>query len=442
MVLTCQSVHAQELSFKEIDRISYELYEQKKWEELVQFGDRKDVCETDYIFLHLRLGIAHFNLRNWYRSEKYFLSVLDKNDQQKTAFVYLRDIATILNYPLAKEKYSMTLGESDYERPGSVSIYAEGGVKWSFSEVETNEPYVMAAYAHRVRAGWRVNGILSYISQDGERVKYQQYELGLISRNAVGKTGVLSIGGRYIHKNQRTTGVNYDASYQTSENIPIFPGIRIDSIVDISGKFTNEIDLSAFAVFGGFTKRIGRLSAGINGYYHFQNRVSTGTDSYSVYWNERIYFFDALLLERNGNFQNEDIISQSEKPDQFQVGVSLSYNLPIWRDRMIISLDGYSTPEAMERYTLIPSLWIKTTKNSSLFLEYFQKDTDPLLFRKGAFYLNRNIRYPVRLTAIFSYNMSKNTSLFFTYIYEEKGYFSNGPTRFFNSTIIGLNLTL
>lgn len=442
MALTCQSVHAQELPFKEVDRISYELYEQEKWEELVQFGQRDEVRETDYIYLDLRLGIAHFNLKNWYQSERYFLSALQKNSQQTTALTYLKDISTILNYPLEMERYSKALGESAYKRSGAGSLYSEGGVKWSFSEVETHEPYAMAQYTHRVRAGWHTEGILSYIGQKGDWGDYHQYELGLISRISLLKNSTLNFGGRYIHKNQQSAGVNYNNSYQTSESAPLLPGARIDSLVNISGKFTNQVEMSAFAMFVGFTKRIGRVSTGINGYYHLEKRVTTGTDRFSTDWNEKIYFFNILLADRSGNVQNEDIDRQSEEPSQFQFSGSLSYNPPVWKNRMIIAVDGYFIPEAMERYTIIPSVWIKTTKRSSLFVEYFQKDIDPLLFRGGVFYINRNVRYPTRVTAILNYRVSKSASLFLTYIYEEKGYFSSGPTRFFNSSIIGLNLTL
>ena len=75
------AVSAQQMwNYPEVDKKSYELFEQQKWAELIDFADEARNHEIDFFYLQARTGIAYFNLKKYRKASDYFLKAW-KNDQ-------------------------------------------------------------------------------------------------------------------------------------------------------------------------------------------------------------------------------------------------------------------------------------------------------------------------------------------------------------------------
>ena len=67
-------------NFGEVDKKSYELYQQQKWAELIDFAAEARENGIDYFYLQARSGIAHFNLKKYMKASELFLKAWE-NDQ-------------------------------------------------------------------------------------------------------------------------------------------------------------------------------------------------------------------------------------------------------------------------------------------------------------------------------------------------------------------------
>lgn len=70
----------QKWNYPEINKKSYELYQQKKWNELIDYTNESRKHGIDFFYLQARTGIAYYNLKKYRKASEYFLKAW-KNDQ-------------------------------------------------------------------------------------------------------------------------------------------------------------------------------------------------------------------------------------------------------------------------------------------------------------------------------------------------------------------------
>lgn len=63
----------QKLNVPEVDKTSYELFQQKKWKELIDYADRAREDGIDFFYLKARTGIAFYNLKRYREAADWFL---------------------------------------------------------------------------------------------------------------------------------------------------------------------------------------------------------------------------------------------------------------------------------------------------------------------------------------------------------------------------------
>lgn len=91
LLLFAVVVSAQEKwNYAVVDRKSYELYEQQKWVELIDFADEARSQGIDFFYLQARTGIAFFNLKKYRKSADFFLKawVNDKSADWLQEYLY------------------------------------------------------------------------------------------------------------------------------------------------------------------------------------------------------------------------------------------------------------------------------------------------------------------------------------------------------------------
>ena len=70
-----------ELNFVEVDTTSYQLFQQQKWVELIDYSTQSRKQGIDFFYLQARTGIAFFNLGKYRTASEWFLKAY-KNDRQ------------------------------------------------------------------------------------------------------------------------------------------------------------------------------------------------------------------------------------------------------------------------------------------------------------------------------------------------------------------------
>jgi tetratricopeptide (TPR) repeat protein len=75
--------------FVSVDLKTYNLYLERKWDELIRLGKEGLKKGFDYYYLRMRIGIAHYEKRNYKTAQAHFRKALEFNDGDPVASEYL-----------------------------------------------------------------------------------------------------------------------------------------------------------------------------------------------------------------------------------------------------------------------------------------------------------------------------------------------------------------
>lgn len=135
-IFSVTAIHGQQ-TFKEVDSVSYQLYLNKDWNKLAQYGEDAIAKGYDYFYLNLRVGIALFNLKEYQKS----LIYLEKANADNSYSNVVKEYLFWDNYYLLKEKQAVhwynqlddTIQERiGYSKPKFINgLYIGGGKKTS-----------------------------------------------------------------------------------------------------------------------------------------------------------------------------------------------------------------------------------------------------------------------------------------------------------------------
>lgn len=99
------------MNFKQVDSISYSLYQQKNWKSLAKFEKEAAKSGVDYYYLQMRTGIANFELEKYAFSISRFQKALKFSSYDFTAKSYLYWSYLNMNKPTLASRYSRTFSE-------------------------------------------------------------------------------------------------------------------------------------------------------------------------------------------------------------------------------------------------------------------------------------------------------------------------------------------
>jgi len=186
----------QKLSYPEVDKVSYELYLQGKWVELIDYSKEARRQDIDFFYLQARTGIAYYNLKKYRAASEWFLKTWE-TDQ---SFDWLQEY---LYYSLiwggrASEAYKLAgsfspgmqdkLGFSekkitrvgleagytfnpDFETLTEASHGQQAGVGEDYGEAFYLKNYHFESFdlSHRITPGISVNHNLTYVGLNREQ---------------------------------------------------------------------------------------------------------------------------------------------------------------------------------------------------------------------------------------------------------------------------------
>jgi len=79
-LITLGSNAQEKMGFADLDKKTYQLYEESQWKELLELGQKGLDTGIDYYYLRMRLGIAEFNLKHYQSASAHFRKALDFNE--------------------------------------------------------------------------------------------------------------------------------------------------------------------------------------------------------------------------------------------------------------------------------------------------------------------------------------------------------------------------
>ena len=77
------------MSFRYADSVTYNLYLQKNWDDLIKTGKEAISNGHDYFYMRMRLGIAYYERHNYVQAAKHFTKAIEFNTGDQIALEYL-----------------------------------------------------------------------------------------------------------------------------------------------------------------------------------------------------------------------------------------------------------------------------------------------------------------------------------------------------------------
>ncbi len=102
--------------FLEVDTTTYGFYSRKQWTELIDAGNKYIKYGYDYYYLRMRMGIAHYELKNFIKAVDHFSRALQHNERDPTALTYIYYSYIQLNRKDAADRALGFLSEEDAQK--------------------------------------------------------------------------------------------------------------------------------------------------------------------------------------------------------------------------------------------------------------------------------------------------------------------------------------
>ncbi len=185
------------LNFVEVDTTSYQLFQQQKWEELIDYSAQSRKQGIDFFYLQARTGIAFFNLGKYRTASGWFLKAY-KNDQQ---FEWLQEyVYYSLVYSgrkaeaikLSNDFFDTLKNEIRFKKSKMLRVALEGGYSFNpdFEQLtaldlgkkanvndDYGEAFFMKYYhfesfdlSHQILPGFSINHNLTYLQSTLEQM--------------------------------------------------------------------------------------------------------------------------------------------------------------------------------------------------------------------------------------------------------------------------------
>jgi hypothetical protein len=296
----------QKWNYIEVDKKSYELFEQQKWAELIDFADEAHNHKIDFFYLQARTGIAYYNLKKYRKASEFLLKAWE-NDQSfewlqeyiyyslvyggrsaeasKYAKHFSVPVKMKINYQNMKPlRASLEIGYSfnpDFDALASRSFDEELNVGSDYGEafILKNYHFESVDYSHQIAPGVGINHNFTYLNINRQQqvdwgvqytfpIKTNQFQYFVNPYFVIGKKLNLSPSFNFIWGNS-----SYFLGGYTEK--PIFREEEIkftDFILSLSswshfGDFSPGAEVNAANIYG---VNLTQLSAWIT-YYPFSN---------------------------------------------------------------------------------------------------------------------------------------------------------------------------
>ena len=197
MILMLDAIAQEKLNYAEVDRRSYQLFQENKWPELIQFAAEAREQGIDFFYLQVRTGIAWYNQGKYRNAAQWFLKAYKNDNSFEWLQEYLYYSLVFSGRSTEAAKYAPRFPDAvkkkiGFRETGISRLAYETGYSFNpdFASLETRdfktevnlgedygEGYFLKNYSfhsidisHRVAANFTLNHNLTYIGVNREAV--------------------------------------------------------------------------------------------------------------------------------------------------------------------------------------------------------------------------------------------------------------------------------
>lgn len=304
------------LSYVEADKISFEFYQQQKWEELIGFSSEVRAQGMDFFYLQARTGIAYYNLKKYRKASDWFLKAW-KNDSSfewlleylyysllnggrsveasKIAHNFSVSFKQKINYQRMKPtRAALEVGYSfnpDFDQLSNTNFDEEINVGDNYGVAFILKKYHFESfdYSHQIAPGVFLNHNFTHLGINREEQVYwgEQYSFPIkVKQNQYFINPIFVMGNKWygsasmnvIWGNSDLVMGNYDPNTFYSTTVKFSDFIVSASTWSHWGNFSSGAEINRANIYNeGFTQFSGWVT-----YYPFSNN--------NFYFTPRVYF--------------------------------------------------------------------------------------------------------------------------------------------------------
>ena len=335
------------LTFQEVNKKSYQLYLDKDWKGLLEFGQEANKSGFNFFYLNLRTGIACLELKRYETAKPYLELAHQQNPTHEYTSLCLYTCYQMLARPLQASQMVSSLPDSLQEKQnkkhplGISEIYIGGGIKLSDEPSLAGDlPFAELTFTHSLNKSSTFMHKHGYLQQDFGWGDVKQYDLGLAYTRLMPSGNLITPHFHLYH----STGLldrDYTDSFSDLVILPTPIGPREELInVSVAGNATGTYTMTGAGAYFNTEIRENRLtfSPGIG--YSMLSQQSTIVRTENVH-DVRTWYVDE---NDNGTIVTDTTVilpeeTTSETNHQFQLGAALSYTPPIFSDRLKLGLE-------------------------------------------------------------------------------------------------------
>ena len=153
--LIMMSAKAQVDSIRRVDSVSYALYQEANWKQLISYGNQSLSNQIDFPLLRLRLAYANFITGNFGAALNQYQKITDSDPANQTAIYYGYLCNKYLNRDAEASNYARYINKETHGpgNPGAFSLI-DAGIESSFTFTQTdyrgNSSYTRAYLSNRL----------------------------------------------------------------------------------------------------------------------------------------------------------------------------------------------------------------------------------------------------------------------------------------------------
>ncbi|MBI2281609.1 MAG: hypothetical protein HYU68_13110 [Bacteroidetes bacterium] len=412
----------EQISFQKIDSLSFYQFTNAKWNNLIETKQLAEKNNIDYFYLNLRVGIAYYHKKMFYRAEKYLSKANRQNSLDETTLSYLYYAALEnSNYFQMSKIHQDVFGDSTKITKAIGSINFDAGIKISSNSDKAGHlSNFSVGLSHLPLKNLILYQSFTSIHQpnniwgDGKQLQY--YLGSSIKLNSNWKLDVAS----HFYQYSATIDYHY-ASSSVKTTPPSFSGdYRIDSTFNQHHLLTGNYSQTGAIIHLGITKyaKIFKFSPFVQ-----LNLEKSTSDITELTWKEvkeekfRPNSMTIKTIENKDSIKKDVYVPSSNK---IVLGTSIVYSLPYFNEKFSIGLNIYQPiGKGKVKGTISPFLTMRMGK-SSLFMSYFYKNNFALAEFNATVLINTYDVIHNRINAQWSLPINRKNTIGLLYQWEDK----------------------
>lgn len=412
-------------SFQEVDSTSYQLYTDKNWQKLAQYGKAASEKGYDYYYLNVRTGIAFFELKDFEKAKVYFEKALQNSSASTFAKEYLFWCYSNLEEIPEAKKIHQSLPDSiqkriDYDPSRIVDyIYAEGGIKMSNNkDASDNLMYGRVGINHQFSPRFSMYQQYTYMQQKAIWGDMKQHQYLLLPSLNLNKKWTISTALNYsnyqsnLHYNDQATWKDR-GSYSSDSGF-----YKVDSTISKHYTFEGAYNQNALLSQININKEVGGWSFTPHAAFYqvwgapnYQKKITTKNELAII----KVMTPPPPIFQTTHDSLYTDY-KEKESYQQWQQGINVSFN----NDKTISwGADiNFIYHKDFTSWNVIPYMRAKLSNNVSLFAYYVRKGNYVLSLFEGTQLLNSFDKINNKINITGGFKLSKQLELFTTYQHE------------------------